>query len=973
MLQRVKIDAACQLPLLAARRESFLMNSFPEATSGSRTSKLHPKWLVLFRMGTFSLAVLPSGCAGGKTSASAPGPVAPALTWASPAAIVYGTPLGSAQLDAASNYPGTFTYSPAAGAILNAGPHTLTAAFVQNSPSTAGSATVTTTITVNRAVSTIAWNTPAAVDVGTPLSSTQLNATSNVPGTFAYSPDIGTAMKTAGVQTLSVTFTPADTTDYLPSTATVSLTVNAPASPSYAWANVRIVGGGYVTGVYFHPSAQNLMYARTDVGGAYRRGPSDTQWVPLLDFTSAADWNLAGVEALGLDPTDPNRLYLAVGEYYQSYGSNGAMLVSTDQGATFKTVPLPFKSGSNEPGRGAGERIAVDPNLPGTVYFGTRLAGLQLSTDHGSTWSTVTGLPVTSTANQNGVVAVLPIAASGSAGAASPAVYAVVGGTGTGTDPVGVYVTVNGGSVNSIWTPLPGQPSFTSSPVPLAPLQAKLGPDGSIYILYGDQPGPNTMTTGQLWKFVPGSNWSTGTWTQIALPNRNLTINTSNGYGGIAVDPGHAGHLLLSTLDQYFATGDVIYRSTDDGVTWRDVSSVKLNLYSLSPGLATHDASLAPYTAFHHPANQISTGNWATALAADPFNPDHAVYGTGGQIWGTTDLTRADPSVSSVGVVDWKIDELGIEEAAVTGLWAPPSGSTILLSSMLDNYGFAHQDLTVSPPQEMFDNPAATPTSMDYEQNTPTTIVRVTDGSGGASPIGVRSTDGGLNWTGFASAPSQSKGGGQIAIAPDGSSMVWATEDTSSVWYSKNGGVTWTASTGISPQAQVVSDRAKPGVYYGLSNGTLTMSSDGGATFTSLQTGLPSGGYGTSPVLVALPDTQGDVWLTGGDEFGNLYTNSGSSTSPLLTTVAGVQTAYHLGYGKAATGSSRLTLYLDGTINGSRELYRSTDGGLTWIQINDPAHQYGGFNAVCGDMRTFGTVYLGTAGGRGIVWATSPN
>ena len=125
-----------------------------------------------------------------------------------------------------------------------------------------------------------------------------------------YSPVAGTVMNSSGTATLSVTFTPNDTANYTTATASVSLTVN-PASgvPSYSWNNVRIVSGAYVTGVYFHPTQQNLMYIRTDIGGAYRRGPSDSQWVPLLDFISRANNNWTGVEALGLDPTDPNKLY----------------------------------------------------------------------------------------------------------------------------------------------------------------------------------------------------------------------------------------------------------------------------------------------------------------------------------------------------------------------------------------------------------------------------------------------------------------------------------------------------------------------------------------------------------------------------------------------------------------------------------------------------------------------------------------
>jgi hypothetical protein len=924
-------------------------------------------------IGCLAIAFLLSGCGGGG-GGSAASPTTPTITWSTPTAITYGTALSAAQLDASANYPGTFIYSPASGAILAAGTQALMATYTPSNSSNVSSATATNSLTVNKATPTITWSAPVQVLIGTALSGTQLNATGSVVGSFVYSPAAGTVMNTAGVSTLSATFTPSDTSNYSPATASVSLSVASMTSqPSYSWTNVKIVGGGYVTGVYFHPTQQNLMYARTDIGGAYRRGPKDTQWVPLLDFMSRANSNWAGVEALGLDPTNPAKLYLAVGEYFASWAGNGAMLVSSDQGKTFTTVPLSFKNGSNELGRGTGDRIAVDANLPSTVYFGTRLAGLQLSTDSGSTWNRVSGLAVTSTSNQNGVVAVLPIKSSGTAGAASPAVYAVVGGTGTGTDPVGLYVTTNGGSSTSTWTPLTGQPSFTSAATPLAPLQAKLGPSGSIYILYGDQPGPNTMTAGQLWKYVPSSNWTSGTWTQIALPNQAFAINNSNGYGAIAVDPGNTGHLLLSTLDQYYPTADVVYRSTDDGITWRDVSSVKISASSPSPSLATHDASLAPYVAFHQPASTISTGNWVTSVAIDPFSPAHAVYGNGGQIWATTDVTNSDPSASSMGVVDWKIDSLGIEETAITGLWAPPSGNTILLSSMLDNYGFAHQDLTVSPPQQMYSNPAATPTSMDFEQNYPTTVVRVIDGSGGASPIGVVSTDAGLTWTAFASMPAGSKGGGQIALAPDGSSMVWSTEDTSSVWYSTDSGSTWKASAGISSQSQVVSDRVKAGVYYGFSNGTLTMSVNSGATFTTLQTGIPSGWYGVAPTLIAVPDAQGDIWLTGGDEYGNLYSNTGTSTSPLLTTVSGIQFSYHIGYGKAAAGSNKLTLYLDGTIGGAWGYYRSTDGGSSWLQINDPAHQWAGSTAICGDMRTFGTVYLGTGGGRGIIWGTSTN
>jgi hypothetical protein len=78
-------------------------------------------------------------------------------------------------------------------------------------------------------VPTITWATPAPIIYGTALSSTQLDATSLVAGSFAYSPTAGTVLA-VGQQTLSVTFTPNDTTDYTPATASVTLTVK-PGTP----------------------------------------------------------------------------------------------------------------------------------------------------------------------------------------------------------------------------------------------------------------------------------------------------------------------------------------------------------------------------------------------------------------------------------------------------------------------------------------------------------------------------------------------------------------------------------------------------------------------------------------------------------------------------------------------------------------------------------------------------------------------
>jgi hypothetical protein len=77
---------------------------------------------------------------------------------------------------------------------------------------------------------TITWVQPAPITNPTPLSATQLDATASIPGAFVYTPPAGTVLA-AGTQTLSVVFTPTDTTDYTNATASVPITVN-PAVPT---------------------------------------------------------------------------------------------------------------------------------------------------------------------------------------------------------------------------------------------------------------------------------------------------------------------------------------------------------------------------------------------------------------------------------------------------------------------------------------------------------------------------------------------------------------------------------------------------------------------------------------------------------------------------------------------------------------------------------------------------------------------
>ncbi|HUD14317.1 MAG TPA: choice-of-anchor D domain-containing protein [Terracidiphilus sp.] len=180
------------------------------------------------------------------------------INWAAPAGITYGTALSASQLNATASVAGTFVYSPAAGTVLVSGSQTLSVTFTPTDTTDNNTATATVALTVNKALPTITWATPGAITSGTALTSTQLDATASVPGSFAYSPAAGSVLA-AGAQTLTVIFTPTDAVDY--STASVSVTLTVNQGISMLSINATSVGFGNVA--LNQPATQTLTLSST--------------------------------------------------------------------------------------------------------------------------------------------------------------------------------------------------------------------------------------------------------------------------------------------------------------------------------------------------------------------------------------------------------------------------------------------------------------------------------------------------------------------------------------------------------------------------------------------------------------------------------------------------------------------------------------------------------------------------------------
>jgi hypothetical protein len=151
-----------------------------------------------------------------------------------------------------------------------------------------------TTLTVNKATPKLNWPNPADIVYGTPLSNTQLDAGASVAGNFAYTPAAGTLLRAGAGQTLLVSFTPTDTTDYKNTSTTAKINVNA-ATPTITWANpadivygmalssVQLDAAGSVPGTFtYTPSAGTILHAGAGQTLSVNFTPTDrTDYAPV--------------------------------------------------------------------------------------------------------------------------------------------------------------------------------------------------------------------------------------------------------------------------------------------------------------------------------------------------------------------------------------------------------------------------------------------------------------------------------------------------------------------------------------------------------------------------------------------------------------------------------------------------------------------------------------------------------------------
>lgn len=374
-------------------------------------------------------------------------------------------------------------------------------------------------------------------------------------------------------------------------TAGVTTSLRADAAESIEssmdWDTLNIAGGGFVSGII---TGDDQMYARTDVGGAYRYDYEQKKWVQLLGFLNDADRGFLSVDAMCVDPNDDDTLYLLCGCAYFS-DARTVIFRSHDAGETFEEIDVTdlIQVHGNGYGRQTGEAIAVDPDNPDIIYCGgDATAGdsaLIMSEDGGDTWSPVMGYDKLGLFEYS---IKWPTWTEHMARSVADDEYLNVNGIATIKITDGkVYVGTSVKGKANLHVADVGsddfQPLSEDLPTEQMPSRINLDADGNLLITY-----VNGLMfdrgTGYAYKYSP----KTGELKDIT-PTEGISSNTKKlnvGYGAVTSDKNDANKLVATTCAQWYsqswtedawdrdaiAWGDRFFKSEDGGETWTEMT-----------------------------------------------------------------------------------------------------------------------------------------------------------------------------------------------------------------------------------------------------------------------------------------------------------------------------------------------------------------------------------------------------------------
>lgn len=692
----------------------------------------------------------------------------------------------------------------------------------------------------------------------------------------------------------------------VPDATTAPQQNNSQESDGYEFMQLKMGGGGFVSGLIAHPTAENVIYARTDVGGAYRWNAQTATWECMSYDISEDDVGLLSIDGIAVDKNKPEMVYLAAGCNYFS-GGKTALLISSDYGKTFEQVDLTdlIKLHGNGMGRQNGERIAVDPNNSDIIYIGGRIGGLIVSTNGGKSFNRVEGFETKTTANGVGINSVAIDETSAKDGVSQRIFVSV-----SEKNEQNVFVSEDAGAS---WTAVEGLPTD------LIPQRLRLdSKNGQLYVIYADGEGPHDHKS------------ANGAIIRYDLATKTATNITpqANCFGDIAFDPENPDRLVAVTINTWVqqpngSWGDIFFTSTDGGASWKNVNNTMT--------MDENGIEWVKDYAIH----------WCGCLMLNPSDTNQLMVVSGNGIFACDNIWDETEN-------NFYFNAKGVEETVPLDIMSIPGGP--LVTAIGDYDGMVYDD--TDDYGKIHSTAIGSTSAIAFGGEDKQVWVKIgTD----ATKAAWLSTDSGKTWTKM-KPPKNGAQGGKVAVTADGKTIVWSPADTHASYYTSDYGKTWEQCEGISSDYYVFADTVNKDYVYAAGGSKFCVSSDGGKTFSETFVSVSTSKRFAQPYGI-----EGKIVLALGSSLA-ISTDYGQNFEVIKT----VDACDAVGVGKASEEGKPYVIYIWGEANEQDEgVYASEDEGLTWKKLTDDHHQFGGTGNgafVIGDYNEYGTFYMSTVG-----------
>lgn len=682
-------------------------------------------------------------------------------------------------------------------------------------------------------------------------------------------------------------------------------------APSYTFHNLNIGGGGFATGVVAHPSAQGVIFARTDVGGLYRWESATQRWQQILRASRIPNPTAddAQVESVAVAAGNADVVYAAVGDEVSR--RDGRVLKSVDRGEHWTDTGLRLQIHGNGEFRTGGERLAVDPADPNHVLFGSREQGLWESRDGGANWHKIDAVPVGSNDNATEKVGIKTVLFDPSDTAR---IFAAVAGD-------GIYVSEDGGTS---WT---RRLTYASTETPA---DADIAASGVGYF----------STPQKIYKWASGAFSDTGA-PESGGCDRGLAVNSANAdqvvFAGCAV-----------------RAQDGFFTSADGGATWQQ-----------------HGAALksnqGQWIINSDEIGYMSVGSFA-------FEPGGRLWFSQGMgMWHTDDpySSTVTWTFDNNGLEELVAqDALALPggpllTAAMDRQGFRHESDAYPDSELISNRIAGVQSLDYSGGNPQF----VVAVAADNRRAFAGDASWITPNQSGYSECG------GCSWKQFPGIGGSYDKlyGGNIAVsATDTNNIVFVPTNNGTPYYSRDKGHTWIPINQFAGDGglhrniwwgthRVLTSDKVNGNFYLHSQATgVWRSTDGGASWQNVNAStVPTDNdmhvYGQ---IKAVPGIADEVWTSVAQ--GGLWRSTDGGTQ--WTKINDLQESRAFGFGKAID-SDHPAVYAYAKMADVWGVYRSTDAGASWALLSRfPGDYVSEVNVVNGDMNVAGRVYVGTAG-----------